>query len=96
MLLAVAALLNKAHSAWSGTLILLFQPNEELAGGAKAMVEDGLFDRVTKPDLLLAQHLHGTRTGRVAISPGDILTSVDSVSRQCYNERLSRSLIEDL
>ena len=39
--MATAALLCKAKSSWSGTLICLFQPNEENGAGAMAMVKEG-------------------------------------------------------
>lgn len=58
-LLAAAQLLNNAKSEWSGTLICLFQPNEENAAGAKAMVNDGLYKKIPKPDVVLGRPLHG-------------------------------------
>ena len=55
-LLAVVKLLADARSKWRGTLIVLFQPNEELAGGAQAMIDDELFDgerhNIATPDIL--------------------------------------------
>jgi amidohydrolase len=45
-LLAAAKLLDDAKSEWSGTLIVLFQPNEERNGGAKAIVDDGLYENI--------------------------------------------------
>ena len=40
-LLSAARLLAAARSAWSGTFVALFQPDEELVGGAQAMIDDG-------------------------------------------------------
>lgn len=45
-LLTAAETLRAARSEWSGTLIVLFQPDEEETGGAKAMVHDGLYPKV--------------------------------------------------
>ena len=45
-MLAAATTLHAAREHWHGTLIILFQPNEERAGGAKAMIADGLYDAV--------------------------------------------------
>src|ERR1044071_874880 len=45
-LLGAAELLAKAPQSWHGTFIALFQPAEEVAGGSKAMVEDGLRDLI--------------------------------------------------
>ncbi len=36
---------------WSGTLVMIAQPGEEIGIGAKAMLDDGLFTRFPKPDL---------------------------------------------
>ena len=47
-LLGAAELLAQTRSAWRGTLVALFQPAEEVAGGAKAMVDDGLRNRFPK------------------------------------------------
>ncbi len=43
-LLAAAALLHAAADQWTGTVVVVFQPGEEETGGARAMVEDGLYD----------------------------------------------------
>jgi len=56
-LLGAARLLAAAQDAWSGTLIVLFQPNEEEGGGADGMVDDGLYDKVPKPDVVLVQRV---------------------------------------
>ena len=42
-LMAVAKLMTAAREEWTGTLIVLFQPNKELAGGAQAMIDNGLY-----------------------------------------------------
>lgn len=57
-LLAATKLLNDAKSEWSGTLICVFQPNEENGAGAKAMVDDGLYKKVPKPDVALGRSLN--------------------------------------
>jgi len=64
-LLGAAELLAQARSAWRGTLVALFQPAEEVAGGAKAMVDDGLRDRIPKPDVAFAQHVLAFPAGTV-------------------------------
>ena len=55
-LLAAAEAAVTMRDSWHGTLIVLFQPNEERAGGAKAMVEDGLYQKIPKPDIVLGEH----------------------------------------
>ncbi|KAI0397387.1 amidohydrolase [Xylariaceae sp. FL0594] len=58
-LLAAADALVQLRHFWRGTLILVFQPAEERGTGAKAMVDDGLYDRhgIPVPDFVLGQHL---------------------------------------
>ncbi|MCY1345480.1 N-acetyldiaminopimelate deacetylase [compost metagenome] len=55
-LIGVAKLMSTLKDSWSGTLMLVAQPAEELVEGAKAMVDDGLYDFAPKPDVLLAAH----------------------------------------
>ena len=74
-LLAAAELLAKAKDQWKGTLIVLFQPNEERGGGAKAMVDDGLYDKVPVPDYVLGQHVMALRAGTVGAKIGTIMAS---------------------
>lgn len=53
----------KAKDAWSGTLVLVFQPAEERAGGAQAMVDGGLYDRVPVPNVVVGAHVMPERAG---------------------------------
>ena len=89
-LMAAATLLHAAKSVWSGTLICLFQPNEETAGGARSMIEDGLYDptrhAIPVPDIVLGQHVHAIKAGVVAISAGPILTAVDSYEIRIFGK----------
>ena len=65
---------------WHGTLMFLGQPAEERVGGAKVMLEDGLFTRFPKPDFAIALHCASNlATGKVGITPGYALANVDSV-----------------
>lgn len=77
-LLTAAALLRQHPEAWSGTLVLLFQPGEETAWGAKAMVDDGLWDRAPRPELVLAQHVMPLPAGQVLLRPGNMAMLADS------------------
>ena len=42
---------------WRGTVIVIFQPAEEILGGAAAMLIDGLYTRFPKPDVVLGLHV---------------------------------------
>ncbi|PYI07699.1 metal-dependent amidase/aminoacylase/carboxypeptidase [Aspergillus sclerotiicarbonarius CBS 121057] len=78
-LLAAAETLANMRDAWSGTLIILFQPDEERGGGAQAMVDDGLYDQIPVPDYVLGQHVMRMRAGRVGSRPGAIMAAADSM-----------------
>jgi hypothetical protein len=62
-MLGMANVLGQTVDAWSGTAVLIAQPAEELIAGAQAMVDDGLYDVVPKPDSFVAMHT-GARPGR--------------------------------
>lgn len=65
---------------WSGTLIMLAQPAEEIGLGAKALIEGGLYSEFPLPDYNLALHVSAAApAGTVAYSSGYALANVDSV-----------------
>jgi amidohydrolase len=78
-LLAAAETLAKIRHEWTGTLIVLFQPAEERGTGAKAMVDDGLYDRIPVPDYVLGQHVMAMRAGSVGMRVGTIMAGADSM-----------------
>ena len=78
-LLGAVRLLNENLDAWSGTYIALFQPSEENAAGAKAMIDDGLTSKIPKPDIAYAQHVMPMPTGTVNTKAGPVLSAGDSV-----------------
>ncbi len=55
-LIGTARLLVATKDKWSGTLVLVAQPAEEIGAGARAMLADGLYTRFPKPDYALALH----------------------------------------
>lgn len=79
-LLGTAKMLTQMKSEWRGTLVLLGQPAEETVDGARAMLADGLYNRIPKPDYILALHVNpGLAAGTVGVAPGYALASVNSV-----------------
>jgi hippurate hydrolase len=64
---------------WQGTLMFIAQPAEEGGGGAKAMVEDGLFTRFPKPDYMLALHVLPLPAGTVGYRPGAAMAGVSDL-----------------
>ena len=65
-LFAASALLQRPVDSWTGTVVVVFQPGEE-TGGAEAVVNDGLYDRVLVPNIMLSQHVVPSPAGTVAI-----------------------------
>jgi hippurate hydrolase len=77
-LMGVSSLFSKQREAWKGTLMVLFQPGEETAQGARAMIADGLLKRFPKPEVTLGQHVMVGPSGTVAGSAGPITSAADS------------------
>ena len=78
-LLGAAELLAEGRDSWAGTFIALFQPAEEVAGGATAMVADGLRERIPKPDVAFAQHVLAYPAGTIGTQVGPVLSAGDSI-----------------
>lgn len=71
VLVGTAHLLMAQRDRWSGTLVLIGQPKEEIGAGARAMLDDGLFSRFPRPDYALALHVNPALTaGTVALREG--------------------------
>jgi len=78
-MLGMAKVLSQATDAWSGTSVLIGQPAEELIAGAQAMVDDGLYNVVPKPDYFVAMHTAPVPVGMVAASGGTLLSGTDQI-----------------
>ena len=78
-LVGAATLLSQARDAWKGTLMAVFQPGEETAQGAQAMIDDGLLKRFPTPEVVLGQHVMVGPAGTVAGSAGPITSAADSL-----------------
>jgi hippurate hydrolase len=78
--LGTAGVVSALKDHWQGTLVFIGQPAEEVGGGARKMLADGLFERFPKPDYGLALHCHhATAYGDIAYTDGQALANVDSV-----------------
>lgn len=64
---------------WSGTLMMIAQPAEELGSGARAMLSDGLYQRFPKPSVAIAFHDGPMPAGTIGFTPGYTFANVDSV-----------------
>lgn len=87
MVIGMAQMLTDLRDHWSGTIVLVAQPAEEIGKGAKAMIDDGLFKRFPKPDYCLALHvLHRLPAGAVGFTPGWCHANMDSVDITIYGK----------
>ena len=78
--IGAAQLLSQRKDQWSGTLVMILQPAEEIGQGAKAMLDDGLYTRFPKPDYVLAFHdAAQAPAGFIGYSKGFALANVDTV-----------------
>ena len=78
-LIGTARVLMALKDRWSGTLVLIGQPAEEIGAGATAMLHDGLYSRFPHPDYALALHVGEDAAGTVRYVSGPTYANVDSV-----------------
>jgi hippurate hydrolase len=83
-LVGAATLLAQARNDWHGTLMAVFQPAEETAAGAQAMIDDGLFERFPKPDVVLGQHVMVGPAGAIGGRIGAITSAADSLQIRLF------------
>ena len=80
VLIGAAEYLYKSKSSWKGNLLLVLEPAEEVSGGARNMIKDGLFTKFPRPDFNLALHVSPSlQAGKVGYLPGWAMANVDSV-----------------
>lgn len=95
--LTAARQLAKAPQTWKGTVVFVFQPGEETGAGAKAMVEDGLWDKAPKPAVVLGQHVGPLPAGMVGLIPGPTMSLANSLritfhGKQAHGSQPEKSL----
>ncbi len=78
-LLGAAERLAGDTGAWAGTLMVVFQPAEELGAGAQAMLDDGLYERFGRPDVVLGQHVAPIPAGVIGLRSGPAFAAADSL-----------------
>ncbi len=79
-LIGTGQFLATHKSAWSGTLVLVAQPAEEIGQGAQRMIADGLFERFPRPDYCVSLHVkHDMPAGTIGWASGWAFANVDSV-----------------
>ena len=86
-LIGAGCYLAANKSLWQGTLMLVGQPAEERGAGARAMLDDGLFERFPKPDFAVGLHVSPVlATGKIGYRPGYVMANVDSVDITLYGK----------
>jgi hippurate hydrolase len=83
-LMGAARLLADTRDAWTGTLMLVFQPAEETGRGAQAMIDAGLVTRFPKPDVILGQHVMVGPAGSIGSRVGVITSAADSLQIRMF------------
>ena len=80
-----ATFLARARTRWSGTLVFVGQPAEEVLQGAERMIRDGLFTRFPKPDFVVGLHVSNLiPSGRVGVPPGPASAASNAVDITFY------------
>ena len=93
-LIGAATLFAKSRDAWRGTLMAVFQPAEETAQGSRAMIDDGLFERFTRPDVILGQHVMSMPAGVIAGRIGVTTSAADSLQIRLFGRGAHGSMPE--
>lgn len=83
-MIGAARILAGHRSAWRGTLMIVFQPGEETAEGASAMVHDWGKGQFPRPDIILGQHVMVGKAGTVSYRPGVTLSAADSLKIRLF------------
>ncbi|WP_424936336.1 MULTISPECIES: amidohydrolase [Bacteria] len=68
------------RATWRGTVVVLFQPAEEIGAGARAMLDDGVLERYPAPAVVLGQHVTPLPAGVVGLRPGVQMSASDALT----------------
>ena len=83
-LAGASTLFAQARDSWRGTLMVVFQPGEETAQGAQAMIDDNLLKRFPEPVVVLGQHVMLGKAGDIAGGAGPITSAADSLQIRLF------------
>ncbi len=81
MLLGAARYLARKRN-FRGSVVFIFQPSEEVAHGAREMIEDGLFDRFQVDSVFGLHNWPGRAAGTMCIMPGAVMAAVNTFTIQ--------------
>lgn len=84
-LIQIAKMMVALKNEWKGTLVILAQPAEEPLTGAKAMVNDGMYEKgVPVPDYLFGMHTWPIATGTIINGTGERSAGSDQLDVTFY------------
>jgi hippurate hydrolase len=78
MLIGAARYLAETRN-FAGAAVLIFQPGEEGYAGARAMMQDGLFQRFPCDEVYAIHNSPETEAGLIGITPGPMQAAVDKI-----------------
>jgi amidohydrolase len=78
-MLVGAARYLAATRDFDGTAVLIFQPGEEGFAGAKAMIDDGLFDRFPVESVYAMHNWPSLPAGTIGVNPGPMMAAADRI-----------------
>jgi amidohydrolase len=93
-LVGATAELAAMRGDWHGTLLAVFQPAEETAAGAQAMIDDDLVDRFPKPEVILGQHVMPAPAGSIGVRAGVVTSAADSFEIRMFGRGAHGSMPE--
>jgi hippurate hydrolase len=85
-MMGVARLFSEHKDQWNGTLMVVFQPGEEVGRGAQGMIDDGMMTRFPRPDIILGQHVMVGEAGTVGYRGGAILSAGNSIKVKLFGK----------
>ena len=83
-MLGAARVLAESRDAWQGSVLIVFQPGEETAEGANAMIADWERAGLPRADVVLGQHVMVGAAGTVSYRSGVILSAADSLQVRLF------------
>ncbi len=82
-----ARALSKRKNEWSGTIMMIGQPAEEIGAGAAMMLNEGLFEKFPTPDYGIALHSSPTiPTGQVGFGKGYTMANTESIDIKIFGQ----------
>ncbi|WP_447950839.1 M20 family metallopeptidase [Chryseobacterium koreense] len=85
-LMGLSRLFSEFRDQWKGTLMVVFQPGEEVGKGAQSMIDGGMMEKFPKPEIILGQHVMVGEAGTVGYRSGAILSAGNSIKVKLFGK----------